>query len=220
LSEHRAGQTPNPGPERNPRFVRNQRPTKWSLFVFNSRVLFGTIAVAGLLGASAVPALAATTGKAHHGKTTDVVGAVTAPLKTVTGTLGGIAGGALGATPLGGLLGSVPTGGLLDGITSIPLVGPLIESLEGGMSSAAPGGSPVTSVLKGSPDLSDVVGQISSTVSGAASTATGALKSVPVIGQLTSALPGVSSITGALSGITNVVPDVSSVTSALPGSAG
>ena len=188
--------------------------------MFNTRVFFGTIAAAGLFAAgAAVPAMAAIPGHrpASHPKPI----AIAAP-KPVSG-LGGLVNGAL---PAVGLPGGPPAASPLGGLEGLPIVGPLIESLLGGP--AVPGtGSPLSGLLHNVtgavPGLGNVVGTATNALNGVKSSlpvgnASGVLKSLPVVGSLTSSLPAVGSVTGALSGITNAVPGLGSLTAPLLGS--
>ena len=187
-------------------------------FVFKSRIFFGTIAAAGILAATAAaPAMASPRPVDTHrgGKPVDIVGAVTAPLKNVTGGLTGVAG-----IVTGGAVSAAPVSGLLGGLAGLPLIGPLFAVASG---TTAPGAQttpidPVSTVLHGVTGAVAGVGSgagAANAVNSAVNSVTGALKSVPVLGQIAGALPGAGSVTGALSGITSAVPGANAVTSLL-----
>lgn len=194
--------------------------------MFKTRVFFGTIAAAGLFASgAAVPAMAATTGHRPASYPKSAVSAVTKPVSD----LGGLVSGTLPAVGLPG----GPPASPLDGLEGLPLVGPLIESLLGGPAmSGAMNGLPATdnpvggvlhNVTGAVPGLGNVMGSATNALNGVKSSlpvgsASGVLKSLPLVGGLTGNLPAVGSVTGALSGITNAVPGLGSLTGPLLGS--
>jgi hypothetical protein len=129
----------------------------------------------------------------------------------------------LGST-LGGVANGNPAGGLLTGLAGLPIIGPLLDGLLGMAPGTMSGGPAMGNpwLQGGGNPVAGILHGVTSavpglgTVTGAVNSAVGGLKTLPVVGSITGMLPGVGSITGALSGITSAVPGVGSITSALP----
>lgn len=195
--------------------------------MFNTRIIFGTIATAGLFAAAAAtPAMATTTAghpKNDHGtKTISVAGLGTAVTSPVTG-LGGtpvtspVTGSISG--PISRIIGCLVASGAGKGLLgSLPLLGPLLvgdngfggclsDALLGGAGASPVGGNPLGGALNGvagalgggtSNPLSGVTGALGGETSNPLSGVAGALNNVvPGLGQATG---GLGSALGGLSG--------------------
>ncbi len=228
--------------------------------MFSMRIVFGTIAAAGLFAAAAAaPAMATTPSHPANDHGIKPV-SVTHPTATHpnTGHLNGHAiAGIVGAVPLTGPAEGLPAGlsaagglgDLIDGLISTVnrLLGALLGGGSGMLGTPATGLplggalNGLTGTLKGVtnavPGLGQVVtGTAGVAVNGVLHGATGAVKKLPVVGNvvgnlantaqdalggLTGALGGGNSdlapaVGGALSGVTDVVPGLGSLTSGLP----
>ena len=195
-------------------------------YVFNPRIILGTVATASVLVVSAaMPAFAAGKSADHHPiRQGGIVGTVTAPVQSATGS-----------TPAGSALNNTPVGGLLGALSSIPVVGPLFAAFSNGVSGGSADENPISGALHGL-STGTGLGSIASGFGGAVggtidsiakaipggSTVTGLLPGGSVTGALNNLTGGLTNglTNGALSGITNAVPGVGSLTNALPKAGG
>ncbi len=186
--------------------------------MFNTRIVFGTIAAAGLFAAAAAtPAMAAAAGHPRNNHGSKPI-AVTTPVTTV------LNGGPL-TGPVEGLTGGMPggLGELLDGLFSS--IDGLLRGFTLGGGGAMPGepamGTPLSGVTNAVPGLGQVTGTVSAALNGVVSGATGAVKKLPVVGNVANTAQGtlggvtgtLGGITGTLSGLTGMVPGLGSLVS-------
>jgi hypothetical protein len=201
-------------------------------YVFNTRIIFGTIATAGLFAATAAaPAMATTAGhpKTDHARPVSAtrpvaLGGVPLPVPGMSepGSLSPVTAPLQG--PLCPLLGWMPViGSLLNcggDMSGAPAMGNPLGGVVGGVSGAvngvtgALGGA--TGALGGADNATPGLGGVTGAVNGVLKGVTGAVNKLPVVGGVAdnvanTAQGALGGVTGALNGVTSLVPGLGSL---------